>query len=319
MRKTKRLLKMRPVIMIKCLMIKSLKIKSLKIKSLKIKSRGVICGLVLACNSSVLLAMSDIKQTEKVDTVPEVSSERLEVENSKTLITEIKSKPPFVDKQQKKVWNFQDTDEEESTSDLDPDLQWLTAIISFISMLVEAALWLIPLIVLFYFYKYRYYWLNLLQGKSFKPDVPDIPDTLFGLDMRKESLPDDIEQAARQLWQQKKYREAVSLLYRGSLVALFKQYHFELAPGATEQDCIRQIELSQLQATQLHSNRADQVTPESATSQHINTMQQSVVRFKQLTDIWISVAYAHKLPDSEQFMQVCDGWNQHYSHSGGKP
>ena len=204
---------------------------------------SVFCGLVLACNSSVLLAMSDIDQAEKVDTAPAVSSERLDVENSKSLISEIKSKPPFVDKQHKKVWNFQDNDkdEEESSSDVNPDLEWLTTLISFISMLVEAALWLIPLIVLFYLYKYRSYWLNLLQGKSFKPEVPDMPDTLFGLDIRQESLPDDIEQTARQLWQQKKYREAVSLLYRGSLVALFKQYHFELAPGATEQDCIRQI------------------------------------------------------------------------------
>lgn len=229
---------------------------------------------------------------------PEIADSRQDIQKSKSVITDIMSKAPFVNIKQEKIWNFEDENKEEEL-DINPDLEWLGVIIRFLSMIIEAALWLIPVVIIFYLYTYREYWLNLVQGNGFKKDQPDIPDTLFGLDIRQETMPDDIENSAIELWQHKEFRQAVSLLYRASLAALFRQYKFELPAGATEQDCIRQIELSK----KIQTDEIPVITDPRIT------------RFKDLTQIWINIAYAHRLPDDVNFNQICNGWNQCFSEN----
>lgn len=245
------------------------------------------------------LASSVAETVEKnkpasVDKRPKISSERKEIENSKSIVKDVVSKEPFVNVQEEKVWNFEEDDVDDEG--VNPDIKWLSDIVSFISMIIEAALWLIPVLVVFYLYRYRRVWLNLIQKNTLKKSERELPETLFGLDVRKESLPDNIEKAAQQLWLEKQYREAVSLLYRGALIALFKKYRFELPPGATEQDCIRQLQLN---------------------NQNSSIIEERIDRFEKLTDVWISVAYAHRFPDDVVFTQICDEWNQCFSDDEG--
>lgn len=237
---------------------------------------------------------------------PEVAESRQDVQTSKSVIEDVKSKEPFINIQQERLWDFSQDDEEADT-DFDPDLMWLGDLINFLAVVVEAAFWIIPLLVLLYLYRYRDVCLSLVQGKGFKRTQTEIPETLFGLDMRQNSLPDNIENEALKLWQEKKYREAVSLLYRGSLVSLFEQYRFELAPGATEQDCVRQIDLSV--KNQQDSNTSEELAIDST---GVNS-QQRINHFKRLTAIWIEIAYAHRMPTEERFKTVCDGWNENFS------
>lgn len=245
---------------------------------------------------------TEIKDEEPVDIRPEVSQSRKDIGESKTLITEIMSNKPFVFIKEEKVWNFEKEDKDDP--ELNPDMAWLTGLVSFISMLIEAALWLVPVIVVFYLYRYRDYWLNLIQGKGFDKDNQEIPQTLFGLDIRQESLPEDIEKAANLLWQESHHREAVSLLYRGALASLFKKYRFDLPAGATEHDCIRQLELnSTRENTSFNKNTESDIY-------------QRTDQFKKLTLVWMNVAYAHRLPDRNVFDEVCSNWNQYFSNNG---
>lgn len=263
-------------------------------------------------SSSISMAESNAEKMQEKNWVPEVSESRQDINISKSVIEDIKSKEPFINIQQKKIWDF---DDEEEIDDLsDTDYLWLTDLFGLIAMVVEAALWVIPVLLVLYIYRYREYCMNLLQGKGFKRQQSDIPETLFGLDIRQQSLPDNIEQVAKELWQQKKFRDAVSLLYRGSLSSLFKQYKFELSPGATEQDCIRQIEIIDKVKSDIVSSNPDSIKNNS--SEAVNGLQR-IEHFKRLSRVWIEIAYAHRLPSESIFMSVCNGWNQQFADDGG--
>jgi len=264
--------------------------------------RNILLFTTLFINSFNNAYSDEAKDEEPIDKRPEVSQSRKDIDDSKIVISEIMSDKPFVFIKEEKIWNFE-TDQKQDP-ELNPDMAWLTGLVSFFTMLIEAVLWVVPLIVVFYLYKYRDYWLNLIQGNSLKKDSTDLPQTLFGLDIRHESLPENIEKAASLLWQESHHREAVSLLYRGALAALFKQYRFDLPAGATEHDCIRQLESSSAKV---------KVSTNEKTQSDIS---QRTDQFKKLTDVWVSVAYAHRLPDKVVFDEVCNNWNHYFSEDG---
>lgn len=264
--------------------------------------RKLLLIITLFNISSACAYAEEAKVEEPVDKRPEVSHNRKDIDDSKVVIVEIMSEKPFVFIKEEKIWNFEKTDKEDP--EVSPDIAWLTGLISFLTMLIEAVLWLVPLIVVFYLYRYRDYWLNLIQGKGIKQDNTDLPQTLFGLDIRQESLPENIEKAANLLWQESHHREAVSLLYRGALAALFKQYRFDLPAGATEHDCIRQLE-SNTYNVNISINENTRAIINERTDQ-----------FKKLTDVWVSVAYAHRLPDSIVFDEICNNWNHYFTNDG---
>jgi len=90
------------------------------------------------------------------------------------------------------------------------------------------------------FVAFAAYWvlrrLDWLRPESTAAWTP--PATLFGLDVRPASLPEDVAGAATALAAQGDLVGALSLLYRGSLVALMHRDRIELASGDTESDCL---------------------------------------------------------------------------------
>lgn len=71
------------------------------------------------------------------------------------------------------------------------------------------------------------------------PGEPETAATLFGLDLRPGSLPEDVAGAARSLFAAGRSREALALLYRASLARLVGGGGSPVPPGATEGDCLR--------------------------------------------------------------------------------
>ena len=242
-------------------------------------------------------ATADENDKDKsVNKRPQRYHERKDINESEHIINDIISKQPFVNVQEEIVWDFaEENEQDDKETGVPPDLTWLTGFVAFISMIIEAALWITPLLAVFYLYRYRRYWLRLLRGESLRPEEMLLPDTLFGLDIKRDSLPDNIENTARELWKNNKLREAVSLLYRGSIVRLFERYRYELPSGATEQDCIRYVEMQYKKFNQKNDNAVRQID-----------------RFRKITRIWIEIAYAHRLPDDDIFYELCDQWNQLY-------
>ncbi|MBW8756200.1 MAG: DUF4129 domain-containing protein [Burkholderiales bacterium] len=58
------------------------------------------------------------------------------------------------------------------------------------------------------------------------------------LDVRPESLPDDVGAAAWALWQAGRVQDALSLLYRGALSRLIHKYRVPITSSATEGECL---------------------------------------------------------------------------------
>lgn len=112
---------------------------------------------------------------------------------------------------------------------------------------------------------------------------PPPPAEVAGLDIRPESLPDDVAEAARQLLASGRHREALGLLYRGALSRLAHQSQIPFARGDTEGDCLMRV-------TRAGSGAR--------------------AYFAQLTRSWQGVAYAHTAPTGEDSERLCTGWRE---------
>jgi hypothetical protein len=116
-----------------------------------------------------------------------------------------------------------------------------------------------------------------------------LPEAVFGLDIRPESLPADVAAAAWAAWEQGDPAGALGLLYRGALACLVHRDGLEVAVSWTEGDCLAVVRRRAAAA--------------------------SADYFGRLTRAWQSTAYAHRPPSREEAKALCDGWRQHYLES----
>jgi hypothetical protein len=108
------------------------------------------------------------------------------------------------------------------------------------------------------------------------------PSVLFGMDIRPESLPQNVPDEARALIAGGRVREALSLLYRGALSVLVHREQLDLGMGATENDCLRLVQR--------------QCPPPTATY------------FSRLVRAWQQAAYAERPPEPAAAVDLCAGW-----------
>jgi hypothetical protein len=102
------------------------------------------------------------------------------------------------------------------------------------------------------------------------------------MDIRPESLPDDLAAACRRLWETGQHREALGLLYRGTLMHLTRHDHLLVQASHTEGDILQLA--------------------------HKHIAAQRVTWLKAVTRAWEEVAYAHRIPAGSQVMPLFDGW-----------
>ena len=165
---------------------------------------------------------------------------------------------------------------------------FIFGIVAFIAQGFEIILWCVILfLVVIYLFKYRSWFLSYVNIQSNPSPEKIRTKTLFGLDVREESLPDDIPAAAQKLWKAGKQREAMSLLYRSCLAKLMILHSIEFQDGATEMEC------SQLVNKQLSAD--------------ISTF------FQQLTQTWLLLAYGHRNPEGTTFLNLCRQWSHYFA------
>lgn len=128
-----------------------------------------------------------------------------------------------------------------------------------------------------------------LIGRERSSYVP--PDTLFGLDVRPESLPQDVAAAALELARAGEPLKATSLLYRASLVTLLHRDGVELASGDTEDDCLR---------------KSRQRIPAA-----------SLDYFGRLLGAWQRLAYARREVPRAEVETLCSDWRSHFAAGSG--
>lgn len=222
--------------------------------------------------------------------LPPINQTRLAPEESSQVINDIMDGPVFN--------RFKQTEILKYTGDKDKDKKnkkrnylWLTdameAIGKTLAFIFEMGLWILVLIAIFLLVKYRD---RLRIGFSRKSQSSTtLPETLFGLDLREESLPEHVAEQALLLYQQQDYRAAMALLYRATLAYLVKNYQFDLKKGATEGDCLTLVTKKLSLPTQAELNY-----------------------FVDLTRAWQLTAYAHRTVSEEEMKQLCLNWSRYY-------
>ena len=108
------------------------------------------------------------------------------------------------------------------------------------------------------------------------------PTHVRDLDIRPESLPDDIGAAALELWSSNEHRGALSLLYRGLLSRLAHVHAVPIRASTTEGDCLALAE------KHLSADRAAYVS--------------------RLVKVWQRAVYGSRDPDTQTVTELCEGF-----------
>ena len=115
-----------------------------------------------------------------------------------------------------------------------------------------------------------------------------IPLVMFGLDVTRDTLPDDVPAECLRLWHAGARRAAVALLYRGTLSSLIHHHGYRFAESHTEAECAAIV------ARRDTGPLAAYVTD--------------------LTRTWSAFAYGHRQPDEAWLANHCANWEEVLRH-----
>ncbi len=223
---------------------------------------------------------TDNKQKSAPDWMGEIELDNLSHANAKKIIEAIKQGKDFHQMKTEETNRYRfskDTEEDDPDSRISSG--WFVFAKIF-AVLIEFALWIfLAVLIIFLILKYKHL---LVRGVSNKKVLRKRPVRLFGLDLNSQSLPDKPWFIAKQMIQNKQYREALSLLYRASLIWYIDNSDAVIKEGYTELECLKQI------------------------STQVNRKSQQYMR--SLTKNWRALAYAHQIPDLTELNELCDQW-----------
>ncbi|GAB3510627.1 DUF4129 domain-containing protein [Pseudoxanthomonas daejeonensis] len=167
-----------------------------------------------------------------------------------------------------------------------PDLSVLAALLSRIG---EWMLWIAVAVLVLLVLVTAPRWLPWLGGSARRKraEAPAAAATLLAM---PEASPEDIAAAARRLWQSGHPRDALALVYRGSVEAMARDAQVELPPGATEAQCLR----------------ASRKLPLPAARE----------LFAQVVRVWQYAAYAGRLPAESEFDSLLDAARTQWAWRG---
>ncbi len=149
---------------------------------------------------------------------------------------------------QRKTRTLRWAQEEQPQQEQSGVLRWLRDFFGWFAQLSRALVWVVGgLLALALVWS-----IARMLGKIGPVSTPkrvDAPTHVHDLDIRPESLPDDIGAAAWAAWQQGDQRGALALLYRGLLSRLVHVHRVPIRDSTTEGDCLA-LAAKHLSATQ---------------------------------------------------------------------
>ncbi|AWA41111.1 DUF4129 domain-containing protein [Pseudomonas sp. 22105] len=233
---------------------------------------------------------------------PRLLNQPLTSEASRDSIKALLEQPPFKNKETVTRYRFGEDPAAAEKARESEAPQWLKTLLKWLdgrhldglAKAIEVVLWGAAIAGAgWLIWRYRDF-LQTFVGR--RPRLPEqtkrpLPQQAFGLDLQKESLPDDIASHAEQLWQTEP-RAALGLLYRALLSHLLHDFNLTLKPADTENEVLARIE--QLQ-------RPDLLTY----SRH-------------LTGHWQNMAYGHRVPAAHLQQELCDGWRSLFGHGAAR-
>jgi hypothetical protein len=131
----------------------------------------------------------------------------------------------------------------QSTSTASGNLSWLRWLLQLMRYLAQSSRAIVYGVLFAAAFALLLYFIRTLAAREAARDGNRLitPTHVRDLDIRPESLPDDIGAAARRLWDTGQHRAALALLYRGLLSRLVHVHHLAIRDSTTEGDCLELI------------------------------------------------------------------------------
>jgi hypothetical protein len=156
--------------------------------------------------------------------------------------------------------------------------QWIANFFVWLGQLSRVLVWVVGGLLALALIVALYRMVRHIDARAIQK-VDIVPTHVRDLDIRPESLPDDIGAAALEMWQRGEHRAALALLYRGLLSRLAHTHQVPIRDSTTEGDCIA------LAAKHLQAERKDYVT--------------------RLIRVWQRATYGGRDPQTEEVQSLC--------------
>ena len=238
---------------------------------------GLLVAMILACGTA---AADDVAGRQPAPGPARAAASAIDAEAVWQAEREVRADPLWAGDEKKKVLRLKKKTDEEKKPDedkADKESRWWIDLFKNLSSGLRVALWLIGAAALIWVLLRLRDWLQGQEGgRALKAALPTHVGTL---DIRPESLPDDIGTAARALWRGGEQRAALSLLYRGALSRLVHGHGVPIRSASTERECLV------LAATRVSPSALDYLS--------------------RLVSGWQSVAYAQRELPADRFEALC--------------
>jgi hypothetical protein len=210
----------------------------------------------------------------------------------KQRLAEILNESPFDNKENVRDWRWTGWQWEPEELEADTDLSAFIAFFAVIAKFAEVILWAIFIIIFVWLlWLSRHKIVNLfdmqITRKSPKAALP-----FFSRTYKKSVLPSNIPAALSELFEQKAYRQLMSLLLVSGLTHLHQKHDLVLVESMTELECLAAIR---------------------------KTVKGDMQEFmSSLIDTWIALAWAHHWPSDSAMKLLCDKWCALFAESAGQ-
>jgi hypothetical protein len=169
----------------------------------------------------------------------------------------------------------------------DAPAPWLLDMVRWMSEAGRGLMWLLGAIAVALLIVFAWRWMRVRADAVSGRAAVLTPSHVNDLDIRPDSLPDDIAGSARALWQRGEQRAALSLLYRGALSRLVHDHGVAIGGASTEGECV--------------------------VLAHAALPAAGGAFFERLVGAWQMAVYAARWPDAESVAALFDGFDAHFA------
>ncbi len=261
------------------------------------RAAGVATGLLIACLLPLTMLPHNAFAQDSVETPVQAREDTGFVgywndDDARSALNATLAHEALRQYQETEVWQRINADDEDAAStnrsSSNVFLDALRGIGKIFSYIIEFGLWILLAALLALAFVTRNRWLPYL-GFGIPRRHKTRRIVLSGGEVTAESLPADIPAEVARLWHASRQRDALSLLYRGSVFAAVAKYGVRLPASATEGLCLAAV------SDQTSAGQSD--------------------FFARIVKAWILCAYGLKNPDESAVLSMCTEWPQHFGGS----
>jgi hypothetical protein len=235
---------------------------------------------VLTC--AVALAVPPAQPATTAPTPTAHTAQQLTDAQIDAAIAKLKADPNFGStvKVRRLRWNSSH-DPDKPSADTQDGLRWIRKTIEWFANATRAVLWAAGVVLVSLLSVFIKRFIERRNARSARLQIA-MPTHVRDLDIRPESLPDDIGATALVLWERGEHRAALALLYRGLLSRLTYVHGVPIRDSSTEGDCL------ELAAAHLPAERTAYVA--------------------RLIRAWQRAVYGNIDPTPEELRSLCAGF-----------